>query len=104
MGIDLAHFDWQYFILRMAVLIIAITIHEFAHAITADKFGDPTPRRQGRISLFPIDHLDPVGTIMMVISSITGVGSDAIIDCEGRVARADNSSTEAPISFPGLCP
>src|SRR5262249_31404415 len=36
--------------------------------------GDPTPRRQGRISLLPPDHLDPLGTVMMVLSSITGFG------------------------------
>lgn len=58
----------------MAVLVIAITIHEFAHAITADRLGDPTPRRQGRVTLFPIDHLDPIGTIMMVVSSLWGYG------------------------------
>ncbi len=58
----------------MSVIIIAITIHEFSHAITADKLGDSTPRSQGRISLFPTDHLDPFGTIMMVITTITGYG------------------------------
>lgn len=64
----------QHFVLRIAVLIIAITIHEFAHAISADKLGDPTPRRQGRISILPPDHLDPLGTVMMIISSWTGFG------------------------------
>src|SRR6185436_8561002 len=74
MGADLSNFNLQNFILMMATLIIAITIHEFAHAITADKLGDPTPRNQGRISLLPPDHLDPLGTIMMVLSSLTGFG------------------------------
>ncbi|MEP6756479.1 MAG: site-2 protease family protein [Chthonomonadales bacterium] len=68
------NFDLQAFILTIGVLIIAITIHEFSHAITADKLGDPTPRGQGRISLLPPDHLDPLGTIMMVITTITGFG------------------------------
>jgi Zn-dependent protease len=58
----------------MFVLIISITAHEFAHAKMADLAGDPTPRRAGRISLNPIDHLDPLGTIMMVLTSITGIG------------------------------
>lgn len=58
----------------MFVLIISITAHEFAHAKMADLSGDPTPRRAGRISLNPIDHLDPLGTIMMVVTSITGIG------------------------------
>src|SRR5436190_4149395 len=74
MGIDLSNFDMTIFILTMAVLVVSITIHEFAHAITADKLGDPTPRRQGRISLLPPDHLDPLGTVMMVLSTIAGMG------------------------------
>ena len=74
MGIDLSDFNLTIFILTMAVLIVSITIHEFAHAITADKLGDPTPRRQGRISLLPPDHLDPLGTVMMVLSTISGMG------------------------------
>jgi Zn-dependent protease len=74
LGIDLSNFNWQVFILEIAVLIIAITIHEFSHAITADRLGDPTPRSQGRISLLPPDHLDPIGTIFMVISCLIGWG------------------------------
>ncbi len=58
----------------MVVLIIAITIHEFARAIAADRLGDNTPRSQGRISLNPADHLDPLGTLMMAVSTYTGFG------------------------------
>src|SRR3972149_10538900 len=47
-------------------LLFAITIHEFSHAWTADRLGDPTPRLQGRITLNPLAHLDPVGTIMLI--------------------------------------
>lgn len=53
---------------RAIVLLIAFTIHELAHAITADRLGDPTPRRQGRITLNPLAHLDPVGTLMLLVS------------------------------------
>jgi Zn-dependent protease len=74
MGFNFDNFNVQHFIITMGVLILAITIHEFAHAITADRLGDPTPRSQGRISLFPTDHLDPIGTIMMVLSTISGFG------------------------------
>ncbi|MCW3060837.1 MAG: protein with metal dependent protease domain [Capsulimonas sp.] len=70
----LEHIDWTKFAATMLVLVIAITIHEFAHAITADKLGDDIPRLQGRISLNPIDHLDPVGSFMMVASNLTGMG------------------------------
>lgn len=60
-----------YFLLFAAALVIAITIHEFAHAWTANRLGDPTPRLQGRITLNPLRHLDPVGTLAMVL---TGFG------------------------------
>jgi len=66
--------DIVQFIIRMAVLIVAITVHEFSHAYSADRLGDDTPRRQGRISLLPPDHLDPLGTIMMALTSWFGFG------------------------------
>jgi Zn-dependent protease len=53
---------------RAIVLLIAFTIHELSHAVTADYLGDPTPRRQGRITLNPLAHLDPIGTLMLLIS------------------------------------
>lgn len=55
------------FIFYTASLVIAITIHEFAHAYTADRLGDPTPRLQGRLTLNPLAHLDPLGTIMLFL-------------------------------------
>ena len=55
-------------IARVLVLLIAFTIHELAHALTADYLGDPTPRRMGRITLNPLKHLDPFGTIMLIIA------------------------------------
>ena len=64
-------FNW---VQTMLVLIVAITVHEFAHAFAADRLGDNTPRSQGRISLNPIDHLDPIGTLLMAISTYTGFG------------------------------
>ncbi len=48
-------------------LILGFTLHEFAHAYVADKFGDPTPRQQGRLTLNPMEHLDPLGTIMILL-------------------------------------
>ena len=49
-------------------ILIAITFHEFAHAIVADKLGDDTPRMEGRLSLNPLDHIDPVGFIMLIFA------------------------------------
>jgi Zn-dependent protease len=55
------------FIASSIGLLVAITIHEFAHAFTADRLGDPTPRSQDRITLNPLAHLDPTGTIMLLL-------------------------------------
>lgn len=48
-------------------MVIGITVHEFAHAWVANKFGDPTAKMEGRVSLNPMAHLDPIGTIMFLI-------------------------------------
>jgi len=60
-------------------LIVAITIHEFSHAFVADHFGDPTPRSYGRVSLNPLRHLDPLGTIMLIFFKF-GWGKPVPID------------------------
>jgi Zn-dependent protease len=60
--------DIQTIIARVLVLIIAFTVHELAHALTADYLGDPTPRRMGRITLNPLKHLDPFGTILLIVA------------------------------------
>ncbi|HKB11607.1 MAG TPA: site-2 protease family protein [Vicinamibacterales bacterium] len=46
------------------VLLFSLTVHEMAHAWTADRFGDPTARQLGRVSLNPLVHADPIGTIL----------------------------------------
>ena len=60
-------------------LLIAISVHEFSHALAADKLGDPTPRIDGRLTLNPLAHLDPIGTIALLIFHI-GWGKPVIID------------------------
>jgi len=55
------------FVLLAGVLVVSLTIHEFAHAWTADKLGDPTPRHQGRLTLNPLSHLDPLGSIALLV-------------------------------------
>ena len=49
-------------------VLIAITFHEFAHAKVADMLGDDTPRREGRISLNPLAHIDPIGFTMLLFA------------------------------------
>lgn len=55
-------------VLYLVALVTAISVHEFAHAYLADYLGDPTPRLQGRLTLNPLAHLDPVGTIMLLVA------------------------------------
>ena len=56
-----------FFLVLAAGLVLAITIHEFAHAWMADRLGDPTPRSQARLTLDPRSHLDPLGTIALLV-------------------------------------
>ena len=54
-------------IFRALALLIAAPLHEFAHGYAADRLGDPTPRRAGRLTLNPLAHLDPWGTILLLV-------------------------------------
>ena len=55
-------------ILMIPAILLAFTFHEYAHAITADRLGDKTPRFQGRLTLNPIAHIDPIGFILILIA------------------------------------
>ena len=55
-------------VLTIPAVLIAITFHEFAHAFVADKLGDDTPRRQGRLTLNPFAHLDPIGSVLLIVA------------------------------------
>ena len=59
--------------LRLAVLValslvVAVTVHEFSHALVANSLGDNTAKHQGRLTLNPVKHLDPSGTLMMLVA------------------------------------
>ncbi len=53
---------------RVITLVIAFTVHEFAHAWSADQLGDDTPRLNGRLTLNPLAHLDILGSIMLLVA------------------------------------
>jgi len=55
-------------VLKIPALLIAVTIHEVAHALVADRLGDPTPRMLGRITLNPFPHIDLFGALAFVIA------------------------------------
>ena len=56
------------FVIIALALVLSLAVHEFAHAYTADRLGDPTPRRAGRVTLNPLAHLDPFGTILLLFA------------------------------------
>ncbi|HEY8883840.1 MAG TPA: site-2 protease family protein, partial [Chloroflexota bacterium] len=55
-------------------LLLSLAVHEASHAFTADRLGDPTARRLGRLTLNPLVHLDPMGAFVLVISALAGFG------------------------------
>jgi Zn-dependent protease len=55
---------------RFVALVLAITVHEFSHGFVATLFGDTLPRRVGRLTLNPLKHLDPIGTLMILVGPI----------------------------------
>jgi Zn-dependent protease len=59
--------DINQLVLWLPAVIIALTFHEYAHGRVADWLGDPTPRYQGRLSLNPLVHLDPLGFILLLL-------------------------------------
>lgn len=60
-------FDLTFLMISLPIILITITIHEFAHAKVADILGDPTPRLAGRLTLNPISHIDPIGLLMLIL-------------------------------------
>lgn len=64
----------QEIIVAIAVLVVSISLHEFGHALAADRLGDPGPRRDGRLTLWPDKHFEPVGFIFMLVTVIAGFG------------------------------
>ncbi len=67
-GVDLANL-----LLWLVVLLFSLSVHESAHAWSADRLGDPTARMLGRVTLNPISHIDPIGTLLFpVLTSLLG--------------------------------
>ena len=70
----LPNIDFVQVFISFLVLLFSLTVHEAAHAWTADRLGDPTARLLGRVSLNPAVHVDPIGTILFpLIALLTGL-------------------------------
>jgi len=91
----------DFLMVMMAVLIglsIAITVHEFSHALAAYKLGDSTAQRLGRLSLNPVSHLDPLGTLLLLV---VGFGWGKPVPVNGLYLRQPVKWSMAAVSFAG---
>jgi len=57
-------------VLNLVPMVLSLSVHEFAHALVADRLGDDTPRRQGRLTLSPLEHYDFFGTILIPVAAV----------------------------------
>lgn len=87
-------------LLTIPGLLIAITFHEFAHAFAADKLGDDTPRLQGRLTLNPLGHLDPIGSIMLLFAGF-GWGKPVEVNPRNYDRRFSMDKADAIVSIAG---
>jgi Zn-dependent protease len=63
------------FAVTLPLLLVSLVAHELAHGFSADRLGDPTPRREGRLTLNPVVHLDMWGTVALVVTYLGSGGS-----------------------------
>ena len=92
--------EWLNILLTLPAVIIAITFHEFAHAFVADKLGDTTPRAQGRLTLNPLKHLDPIGFVLLMFAHV-GWGKPVEINPNNFTSNKSRSACEAMVSLAG---
>ena len=81
-------------------VLIAITFHEFAHGYAAYKLGDDTAKNQGRLSLNPFAHLDPIGTLMLLVAGF-GWGKTVEVDPRNYTRKISMEKGEAIVALAG---
>ena len=81
-------------------VLIAITFHEFAHGYAAYKLGDNTAKNEGRLSLNPLDHLDPIGTLLLLVAGF-GWGKPVHVNPMNYTRKISMEKGEAIVSVAG---
>src|SRR5690242_17539127 len=75
---DLSAQQLRGILIGLFVLLVSVALHEFGHAFMAYKLGDDTPKRQGRVTLNPLAHADPIGTLLLPVignlATLSGAG------------------------------
>ena len=87
-------------ILTAPGVLVAITFHEFAHGYVAYKLGDDTAKSQGRLSLNPLAHLDPIGTVLLLVAGF-GWGKPVEVDPRNYTRKISMEKGEALVSIAG---
>ena len=87
-------------LLSIPGVLVAITFHEFAHGFVAYKLGDNTAKDEGRLSLNPLDHLDPIGTLMLVFAGF-GWGKPVHVNPRNYTRKISMEKGEAIVSSAG---
>jgi len=90
---DLGPEQIRHIIQVMIILILSICVHEFGHAIVADKLGDRLPRSQGRVTLNPLAHADPIGTLAFPLIALVWTGGASLGFGWGRPVQVN------PVAF-----
>ena len=96
---NLATFNLVATLLTLPGVIIALSFHEFAHAFVADRLGDPTPRNQGRLTLDPLKHIDPVGIFLLIFAHM-GWGKPVQIN-PNNFSKVSKEKGEALVALAG---
>lgn len=97
--INLGTFNLIATLLTLPGVILALSFHEFAHAFVSDRLGDPTPRNQGRLTLDPLKHIDPVGIFLLIFAHI-GWGKPVQINPK-NFSKISESKGEALVALAG---
>ena len=87
-------------LITLPAILIAITFHEFAHAFAADKLGDNTPRSQGRLTLNPLKHIDPVGFALLIVAGF-GWGKPVQVNPMNYKRNISMTKADAIVAFAG---
>ena len=87
-------------LLSIPGVLVAITFHEFAHGFVAYKLGDNTAKDEGRLSLNPLDHLDPIGTLMLLFAGF-GWGKPVHVNPRNYTRKISMEKGEALVSSAG---
>ena len=96
---DLSPDQIRLIIQTLIILVLSICVHEFGHAIVADKLGDPLPRSQGRTTLNPAAHADPIGTLLFPVLALVATKGASLGFGWGRPVQVSPRSFTRKLSM-----